>query len=434
MEVFLFVVVGLMAVGFALGMLLSQNAVHSALFLIANFGCVAFLFLMLNAPFISMVQVAVYAGAIMVLFLFVIMLLGAEQTTDRDRRFRWLAGAATVLAMGLLFALGLPIVIGGLSEGNELPGFEGDDPAIRIVHVADLPPVNLEISGDNLETPILVENFSYGDVTDFYVLEPGDYSAKLILIEQNAPVNTTELALEPGDMFTGVATGAFNLDEQSLAVTLLDNDTSDVGNKEGRLVIFNAFSEDTLTLVDPGSDDALDVRPDGSFIDRVVADELVYNTPAEIATFPAGTYNLRFVNTSGEEVYEMREYELGVDEEDTVILIPDIAAPVGPNEAPLPTVVTGLNFETLPTFGSPRGIGLILFTTYILPVNLVGFLLLVALIGVIVLARPKAPGRETRKTRRRRVSRPLVSVISDQTGGDVVVDTPRLDSPSTDNE
>src|SRR5690606_19866900 len=113
------------------------------------------------------VQVAVYAGAIMVLFLFVIMLLGAEQTTDTTRRFRWLSGAATVLALGLLFSLGLPLVIGGLSEGSDLPGFEGNDPAIRFVHVATLPDVHLELSGENLAEPLVIENFNYGNASDF---------------------------------------------------------------------------------------------------------------------------------------------------------------------------------------------------------------------------------------------------------------------------
>ncbi len=59
-------------------MLLSRSAVYSALFLVLNFGTVAVFYILLNAPFIAMSQVSVYAGAIMVLFLFVIMLLGTE--------------------------------------------------------------------------------------------------------------------------------------------------------------------------------------------------------------------------------------------------------------------------------------------------------------------------------------------------------------------
>ena len=91
----LFLVVSFVAVASAGMMLTRQNAVHSALFLIVNFGCVAFLYLMLDAPFLAMVQVAVYTGAIMVLFLFVIMLLGAEVTTDTSGQMRWLSLACS---------------------------------------------------------------------------------------------------------------------------------------------------------------------------------------------------------------------------------------------------------------------------------------------------------------------------------------------------
>ena len=59
--------------------MLSKNAIYAALFLVLNFGVGAVLYIMLNAPFIAVIQVTVYAGAIMVLFVFVIMLLGAER-------------------------------------------------------------------------------------------------------------------------------------------------------------------------------------------------------------------------------------------------------------------------------------------------------------------------------------------------------------------
>ncbi|HEY1408715.1 MAG TPA: NADH-quinone oxidoreductase subunit J [Promineifilum sp.] len=75
----LFIILAAVAVVAALGMLLSRNAVHSALYLVVNFMTVAVFYLLLNAPFIAMTQIIVYAGAIIVLFLFVIMLLGADR-------------------------------------------------------------------------------------------------------------------------------------------------------------------------------------------------------------------------------------------------------------------------------------------------------------------------------------------------------------------
>ena len=77
-ELIVFLVLSLVAISTALGMLFSRNAVYSALFLVLNFITVAVFYLLLGAPFIAMSQITVYAGAIMVLFLFVIMLLGAE--------------------------------------------------------------------------------------------------------------------------------------------------------------------------------------------------------------------------------------------------------------------------------------------------------------------------------------------------------------------
>ena len=80
LELGLLLVLSLVAIATALGMLFSRNAVYSALFLVLNFVTVAVFYLLLGAPFIAMSQVTVYAGAIMVLFLFVIMLLGAERS------------------------------------------------------------------------------------------------------------------------------------------------------------------------------------------------------------------------------------------------------------------------------------------------------------------------------------------------------------------
>ncbi len=83
LDLILFLVLALVAVATAIGMLLSRNAIYSALFLVLNFVTVAVFYLLLGAPFIAMSQVTVYAGAIMVLFLFVIMLLGADAIPNR---------------------------------------------------------------------------------------------------------------------------------------------------------------------------------------------------------------------------------------------------------------------------------------------------------------------------------------------------------------
>lgn len=80
----IFIILGLVVVATALAMVASRNAVYAALFLVMNFATIAVFYLILGSPFISLVQITVYAGSIMVMFLFVIMLLGAERINARE--------------------------------------------------------------------------------------------------------------------------------------------------------------------------------------------------------------------------------------------------------------------------------------------------------------------------------------------------------------
>lgn len=115
-DLLLFLVLALVAVASALGMLFSRNAIYAALFLILNFATVAIFYLLLSAPFIALAQVTVYAGAIMVLFLFVVMLLGAEQT-GRTKASWWVQPSA--LSMGVILLV--ETVYLGLSQRGTLP-------------------------------------------------------------------------------------------------------------------------------------------------------------------------------------------------------------------------------------------------------------------------------------------------------------------------
>ncbi len=111
-ELILFLFLALIAVGSAVAMITSRNAVHSALWLVLNFAVVAVFFLLLGAPFIAMVQVTVYAGAIMVLFLFVIMLLGAEMLRPDNTTLPWQRPLAFVLGIVFLGAVMAFIFLG----------------------------------------------------------------------------------------------------------------------------------------------------------------------------------------------------------------------------------------------------------------------------------------------------------------------------------
>jgi NADH-quinone oxidoreductase subunit J len=100
-DLIIFLTLAVVAVASALGMLLSESAVYSALYLVLNFSTVAIFYLLLGAPFIAISQVTVYAGAIMVLFLFVIMLLGAERLAP-SKVLPWQRPLAVVLAVVLI--------------------------------------------------------------------------------------------------------------------------------------------------------------------------------------------------------------------------------------------------------------------------------------------------------------------------------------------
>jgi len=109
MEIYLFFALAGLAVIAALAMVFNKNAVHSALFLLLNLAMVAGLYVMLNAQFIAVAQIIVYAGAIVVLILFVIMLLGAELGENIPQ---WLTAknvVAVVLAVVFLTITGTAV-------------------------------------------------------------------------------------------------------------------------------------------------------------------------------------------------------------------------------------------------------------------------------------------------------------------------------------
>jgi NADH-quinone oxidoreductase subunit J len=116
-DMIIFLSLAVVAVATALGMLLSKNAVHSALYLVLNFATVAVFYLLLGAPFIAISQVTVYAGAIMVLFLFVIMLLGAEQLAPA-RGFPTQTLLSITLAVTLIVEAAYLLISRGAAPGT----------------------------------------------------------------------------------------------------------------------------------------------------------------------------------------------------------------------------------------------------------------------------------------------------------------------------
>src|SRR5262245_52146497 len=103
MEVLIFMVVATIAIVSAMAVLLHKNPVIGALFLVPNLICIAILYLLLDAQFLAAIQVIVYAGAIMVLIVFVIMLLNLRREegikAGSAQRFLGLAGAIAFVLM-----------------------------------------------------------------------------------------------------------------------------------------------------------------------------------------------------------------------------------------------------------------------------------------------------------------------------------------------
>ena len=100
----LFWVLSTMALGSALMVITSKNPVHSVIWLILVFFAISGHYLLLNAQFLAIVNIIVYAGAIMVLFLYVLMLMDLKKETEPQRN-RWLKIAGAVAGGSLLLVL-----------------------------------------------------------------------------------------------------------------------------------------------------------------------------------------------------------------------------------------------------------------------------------------------------------------------------------------
>ena len=119
MELAVFVISGAILLGGAVGVVLFANPVHAALSLVATLFAVAVLFIVQEAEFLAAVQVIVYAGAIVVLFLFVIMLMGVDEA--EDLRVEPLAGQRPAAVVAGVAGLGLTLVV-LLAAGSTVTG------------------------------------------------------------------------------------------------------------------------------------------------------------------------------------------------------------------------------------------------------------------------------------------------------------------------
>src|SRR5215207_116787 len=244
-EFWLFLIAGIIAVAFAAYMLLSDNAVYSALSLIMVMASIAFMFLLLDAPFLAMIQITVYAGAIMVLFIFVIMLLGAERTGARRPVFRWLTPFAVVLASVFLLVAGVGLISGRINTQEPVPA----SPLLRVVNEASDAGLVDVYANDAL----VAADLNFNEASEFVELEPGEY--------------TIAFTPEVGDPITGTFTFgpdtaqalvAYGL-ENDITLSIVPIDLSAPDARSARVLFFNADPQaEAPALVDLGSNGEID--------------------------------------------------------------------------------------------------------------------------------------------------------------------------------
>jgi NADH-quinone oxidoreductase subunit J len=110
----IFGILSFLAIMFALMVVFSRNPVNSVLYLVLTFFCIAGHYLLMNAQFLAVVHIAVYAGAIMVLFLFVIMLMNLNQDSEPQKT------ALSKVIAGVLGGMLLLVLVGALKGTEQL--------------------------------------------------------------------------------------------------------------------------------------------------------------------------------------------------------------------------------------------------------------------------------------------------------------------------
>src|SRR5687768_9010924 len=131
-----FLVIGTIAVASSILVVAMRNPVHSALFLLLTFLCVAVLFVIKAAEFVAAVQVLVYAGGIMVLFLFVVMLINYRHLPEEKVLSKvWMGGVGVGVALLILF---VSLVRNG-AYADQAPNAERRLSTVRESHITAHP-------------------------------------------------------------------------------------------------------------------------------------------------------------------------------------------------------------------------------------------------------------------------------------------------------
>lgn len=125
-----FLIIGAISLAAAYGVVASAHPVHSALFLLAHFATLAVLYITLEAQFLAATQVIIYAGGIVILILFVIMLIGSEQITAQAGHRSWTPYVAITLGLILLGGLAYSLTASFLGVTPDAAAVLGGAPKV----------------------------------------------------------------------------------------------------------------------------------------------------------------------------------------------------------------------------------------------------------------------------------------------------------------
>jgi len=145
---FIFIVAALIAIAASLLMVTRKNPIHSALWMIVTFFAMAVIYLLLNAQFIAVAQIMVYAGAIMMLILFVIMLVHMEKGPEAEESKKSGAGKTRVAGAVITVILLLEVLFGSLFY--QMTGRTGDYPTELVNNTGNVKTVGSLLYGQYL--------------------------------------------------------------------------------------------------------------------------------------------------------------------------------------------------------------------------------------------------------------------------------------------
>lgn len=127
-SIIFFILIGAISLAAAVGVVSSNHPVHSALFLLAHFSTLAVLYITLDAQFLAATQVIVYAGGIVILILFVIMLIGSERLQNQAEHRTWTPYVGIALGIVLLGGLAVSLMKGFTGVTPNASAIQGGAP------------------------------------------------------------------------------------------------------------------------------------------------------------------------------------------------------------------------------------------------------------------------------------------------------------------